>query len=62
MRGTAGYVYGSGRDVDKEQYVLRDETPHPTDFWPPDIPSEPSETSTIGGVRLARERARSRYL
>jgi hypothetical protein len=26
MRGNTGDVYGSGSDVDKEQYVLRDET------------------------------------
>jgi len=32
MRGNAGNVYRSGGDVDKEQYVLRDETPHRTDF------------------------------
>jgi hypothetical protein len=32
MRGNAGDVYGSGGEVDKEQYVLRYETSHRADF------------------------------
>ena len=32
MSGNTGDVYGSGGDVDKKQYVLRDETPHRADF------------------------------
>jgi hypothetical protein len=32
MSSDAGDVYGSGGDVDKEQYVLRDETPYRANF------------------------------
>jgi hypothetical protein len=32
MRGNACDVYGSGGDVEKKQYVLRDKTPHRSDF------------------------------
>jgi hypothetical protein len=32
MRGDAGDVYGSGGDVDKEQDIVRDETPDRADL------------------------------
>ena len=67
MRGDAGDVYGAGGDVDKEQDVVRDETLDRADLDAQEVRRRQTLPVSLqkrrpSGVRIARERARSRYL
>ena len=68
MRGNASDVYGSGGDVDKEQYVLCEETPNRTYFDAQEVGGRQTFPVSLqkrrpSGVSVSLgEWARSRYL